>query len=107
MRMEGKITIKVLFSLFIWNTLYPALALDIPLESLTVVGEFHCFHEFRRCFSPLEYCNSDFKECRPCSKYICSRKEEEIPLMCRLNCTISMFCYSILLFVNSILFHFI
>ena len=180
MRMEGMITIKVLFSLFIWIILYPALALDIPLESLTVVGEFHCFHcfhEFRRCS----------KECRPCSKYIwaapsefgtyrlceqrrfrracasaqsrqnlrcsliqsmsqeepsdrkpdpwllwmaghaqlkfvmtecsktqirltgpiCSRKEEEIPLMCRLNCTISMFCYSILLFVNSILFHFI
>ena len=98
---------NVLFVSLFWIEWHLSIALDIPYEVLTAVSEFHCFEEFRRCLSPWEYCDSKHRECRPCSESVCSGKEDEVPLMCRLNCTVSKFNFITLLSYNTIQFNFI
>ena len=66
-------------------------ALDIPLNDLLVWSQFHCF-DVNICTSPLEYCNSYAKECRPCTEDICAKRGgEDFPLQCNLNCSIGTY----------------
>ena len=70
----------------------PINALDIQLDDLLGLSQFHCFNENNICTSPLDYCNSFARECRPCTADICARKGgDDFPLQCSLNCSIGMY----------------
>ena len=65
--------------------------LDIPMGELMAQSQIHCYGTLI-CLQPLEYCNSDYHDCRPCTADMCALRgstNEVFPLQCSRNCSIS------------------
>lgn len=65
--------------------------------------QFQCLNHvgYELCIFPDQYCDDFLQQCRPCSKFICDRiNEEDFPLQCYYNCTASkLFLFTYFTFI--------